>query len=537
MWKKILLGVLGLFVVAVLGLFLWVRSVLASDAVQVALAKQVSTAIGQPVTIGSVSASIYPRITVVLKDVAIGSKQEISVKTLDVGTDFRAMLSRRIEHATLKLDGARLTLPLPPLKLGSDAPAATTEPTTAPVEIVSIDKVILAGIEIISGGRTLKGNIEVVPQGQGVVVEHVDLSADDMSLTATGTITDLAGPAGDIAIKAGALNVDRLIAFFNDFSGGLAGGVAEPTASTPPGPTPTPSTTAAAAAPGAGEITPAKSSMHLAISIDAERATMGGLTIEQMSGKAVATDQMVTVEPLTFNLFNGQYKGGLSATLGAAQPTFRWNAKVTNINVAAATAYAGSPNTVTGTLNATVDIAGTGADVATAMKTVAGKVQLDIVNGIVKNLGIIRSVGAATKLSLSGLKNASAGGTNNDESFTRIGATVALANGQASTQDMRFDAADLTLQANGTAQLDGSAMNLKGRLELSEALSREINQTMLKLAQDKGRVVLPATITGSLAAPVVRVDTADLAKRALKNTAKEAAPVLINKGINRLMRR
>jgi hypothetical protein len=59
----------------------------------------------------------------------------------------------------------------------------------------------------------------------------------------------------------------------------------------------------------------------------------------------------------------------------------------------------------------------------------------------------------------------------------------------------------------------------------------------LKLAADNGRVVLPATITGTFAAPIVRVDSADLAKRALRNTVKEQAPALINKGLNRLMRR
>ncbi len=522
MWKKVLLGVLGLFVVAVLGLFLWVRSVLASDAVQVALAQQISAAIGQPVAIGDLSASIYPRITVVLKDVTIGAKSELAVKTLDLGTDFRALLSRRIEHATMKLDGARAQLPLPPLTLGSDAPAETSEPASSPVEIVSIDSVILSNLEIVSGGRTLKGNIEVVPQGQGVIVKHIGLAAEDMSLTATGTITDLAGPAGDITLKAGALNVDRLIAFFNDFSGGLAAGVGAP-ATAPAG--------APASSPAA---TTAASSLHLAVSIEAERATLGGLTIEQMSGKALATDTSVSVEPLTFNLFGGKYDGGLTATLGTALPTFRWKANVSGINVAAATAYAGSPNTVTGTANASVDIAGTGADLSTAMKTVAGQVRLEVVNGIVKNLGIVRSVGAATQLSLNGLKQASASASNTDEPFTRIAATVMLANGTATTEDMRFDAADLSLHASGVAQLDGSAMNLKGRLQLSEDLSTQINQTMLKLSQDKGRVVLPATITGSLASPVVKVDAGDIAKRALRNTAKEAAPALIKRGIGGL---
>ena len=43
---------------------------------------------------------------------------------------------------------------------------------------------------------------------------------------------------------------------------------------------------------------------------------------------------------------------------------------------------------------------------------------------------------------------------------------------------------------------------------------------MLRLSQDNGRVVLPAPITGPVSAPIVRVDAADMAKRALRNTAR-----------------
>ena len=524
MWKKVVLGLLGLCVIAAVGLTLWVRSVLASDAVQVALAQQISTAIGQPVTIGGVGASVYPRVTVALRDVAIGDGGQIQVKTLDVGTDFRALLSRRIEHATLRLDGARVQLPLPPLTLGSAAPAEAA-PAEAPVQLVSIDSVILSEVTILSGGRTITGNIDVVPQGEGLLIKHIGLSADDMQLTATGTITDLAGPVGDVAVKAGALNVDRLIAFFNDFSGGLAGGAAPaaPAVATPP--------------PAVAGGTPLPGRMNLTVSLGAERATMGGLTIDAMTGTARATNREVALEPLRFGLFNGTYDGALSVALDTPQPTFRWRARVAGLNVAAATAYAGSPNTISGTLNGSVDLSGSGADAAGAMKSIAGTVQMEVLNGSVKNLGIIRAVSAATALSLDGLKKAQAGSSNTDEPFTRIGATVTLANGTATTSDLRFDALDLALQAAGTARLDASAMDLRGRLQLSEALSAQMNQTVVRLSQDRGRITLPAVISGSLAAPSVRVDAGDVAKRALRNTINDQAPKLIDRGIRGLMRK
>src|SRR5436190_12606449 len=98
MLKNILLGGLVLVLLIAAGLFLWARAVFTEDNVRVALAAQLSKAIGQPVNIGRIAAAIYPRITVKLGDVTIGDPARIHVETLHVGTDFRALLSRRIEH-------------------------------------------------------------------------------------------------------------------------------------------------------------------------------------------------------------------------------------------------------------------------------------------------------------------------------------------------------------------------------------------------------------------------------------------------------
>lgn len=521
MLKKLVLAAVALVVVAGLGLFFWARSILATDAVRSALATQVSKAIGQPVTVGGVTASVYPRVAVTLTDVGIGGNSQITMKSLEVGTDFGALLSRRIEHGALFLNDARVTLPLPAFTIPASEPSGADANASAAVEIVSIDDIVLKGIEIVSGGRTLRGDIEVVPQGAGLLVRKVELRAADATITATGTITDLTGPVGELAIKAGSLDFDQLLAFANDFSSGAglpsAGSGAAPEAAPP-------------AAPATA------STLDMTISIEAERATMGGLAIEKVTGKAVAKGETMTVEPLGFGLFGGRYEGGLTATLGAA-PTFRWTAAVSNIDVAAATAFAGSPNTVSGRLSGKVDLRGRGQDAAAAMKTVQGTLRLDVTDGVVKNLGLVRAVGAATSLSMANLQNAAASAKDADERFSRLGATVAVANGVATTDDLRFDATDLSLLANGTVRLDASALNLKGRVMLSEALSKQMPQAVFQAAQDQGRVVLPATITGSASAPAVKIDAGDAAKRALRNTVTQQATPLLKKGIGGLLRR
>ena len=521
MLKKILLGGLGLLLVGGLGVYMLARSVLAQDSVREALAAQVSQAIGQPVKIGAIGASIFPRISVRLGEVAIGEPARIQVRALHVGTDLAALLSRRIEHGSMRLEGARIELPLPALA-PSSAGAAGDDGADADagsgVEIVSIDEIVLHDVEIVSGGRTLRGEIEAVPQGKGIALRRLMLSADDTTLEATGQITDLAGPVGELAIKADQLNFDRLLAFVEAFSGGAG------VASAPTGAAERPATPKANA--------PA---MNVTVSLDANRATIGALAIDRVSGRARVTDGGASLDPLAFGLFGGRYEGALALTLGSGAPSFRWTATLAGIDVAAATAFAGSPGTMTGRLAGRIDLSGEGADAAAAIQSARGTARIDIVDGMIKNLGLVRGLVVATSMRPDAKEQAA--GTSTDEPFSKLGATLTIAGGGASTQDLLFDSENLRLAAAGGVQLDGSAINLKGQVQLSEKLTEQAGRDLVRYAGENGRVTLPATITGSASDPRVRIDAGDMAKRAIRNRATEEAQGAVKKGLGGLFKR
>jgi uncharacterized protein involved in outer membrane biogenesis len=512
MLKKILLGTVMLFVVLSIGLFIWVRSVFAQDGVRTALAAQLSKSLGQPVEVGSIGATIYPRVTVNLGDVTIGNPARIRVQKLHVGADFGALLSRRIEHARLELSGAHVQLPLPAFSVGSGSAA---EPSSKPpVEIVSVDVVALHDVEIVSGGRTLTGDVEIVPDGKALTLKKVALVADKARVDVSGRITDMAGPVGDITIKAGALNFDQLLAFANDFSNGA--GIAS-------GP-------AHATSRGAGRSTAVP--MNIGVSLEATRATMGALTIDRLKGTARITSQAMTLAPVSFGVFGGRYDGSLVFTLGAV-PDFKLNAALSGVDTAAAAAFAGSPGTISGRLSGRINLTGRGMEASSVMKTARGTARIDIVDGNIKNLGLIRTVVVAT----SGRADASASGGSRDEPFTKLGATFTIANGSASTQDLRFESKDLLLAAAGTMRLDGSAIDLPGQVQLSDELSKQAGRDLVRYTQEGGRVTLPATITGSASAPQVRIDVASMAKRALTNRATEEAQKALKKGLSGLFKK
>ena len=508
MRQKILIGTgVGALVLS-LGLFLWARSVLTQENVRAALAAQLSESLGQPVAVGGISAGIYPRVTVSLSEVTIGAPARIRVDTLHIGTGLRALLSRRIEHATLRLSGARVELPLPDF-----APAAAAESggsSAAPVKLVSIDEIVLNDVDLVSGGRTLRGDIELEPRGAGVIVRRMTLTADDAALDITGEITDLSGPTGELAINAGALDFDSLLAFASAFAGGVS-----------------------ASGPNAGGAA-APSTMNITASIAADSATLGTLSLQNVSGRARILPDRMTFDPIGFGVFGGKYEGSLTLTPGGTAG-FRLKAALAGIDMAAAAAFAGSPDTVSGRLAATVDLAGVGIDAASALSTAKGSARVDITDGVVKNLGLVRTIIIATS-GRSDASPASAGGSR-DEPFSRLGATLSLANGTATTSDLRFESEDLLFDAAGTVRLDGSAINLAGQVQLSDALSQQAGRDLVRYTQEQSRVTLPATITGPAANPRVRIDVAGLAKRAIANRVKEEVQGAIKKGLGGLLRK
>ena len=61
------------------------------------------------------------------------------------------------------------------------------------------------------------------------------------------------------------------------------------------------------------------------MTLAADRATMAGMTLDAVSGRAHLKGDALNVDPMKFNLFGGSYTAQIAAALGDT-PTFGWNA-------------------------------------------------------------------------------------------------------------------------------------------------------------------------------------------------------------------
>ena len=518
--KRILIGGGILFLVAGIGLAVIARRVLTGDNVRAAVAAQLSRALGQPVTIGGLGASVYPRVTMDLSDVTIGQPARVTLTAMHVGTGLRALFSRRIEGGEIRIDGARITLPLPDLGAST---AASSESGSSPIEIVSIDEIVLRNVEVVSGARVLRGDIELVPQGKGVQIRRIALTADETQVEMTGTLTSLSPIDGRIEASTAALDFDRLLAFLTDFT---AGSVAPATAG---------ATSATAASRSSTGI-----DGRLTFVLEAGRATTGGLVLSDLAATALILPGTVTFEPLAFGVFGGRYDGTMHVALGDT-PQFRWRGSVAGVDAAALMAFAASPGTITGTLAGKVALEGTGLEMEQALRTAHGTARVDITDGTIAGLSLVRAIvtagsGRGGLVSSAGTALSARGDAPGSERFARLGATLSVAGGRMTTTDVAMASPDVDLSAAGSVNVATMTTNFDGQVRLSESLSKQAGTDLYRYAQDGGRVTLPVTVSGPLGHLSVRVDLADAAARAIRNRAAEEAKKAIERNISKGLR-
>ncbi len=519
MVKRILVAALLVLVLGGTALFFWARAALTGPTVRVAVAKQLTEALGQPVAIGELSVQIFPRISLDVGDVHIGAPARITVKKLHIGTALGALLSRKIEHADLKLDGARIELPLPAFapasanasagKPAHQAPAAPEHPSTsAPVEIVSVDEIVLNDVELVAGTQTLTGDIELEPHGvNALTIRKLALGAGSTNISITGEVTDVAKSEANLTMQAGAIDALQLLGFVDAFS------------ATPE--------LAALSASGGGP-------MQVTVAMTADRLTFGALTMDKLSATVLAASDRVTLNQANFNIFNGTANGTVILALDATS-SFAVNATLTGVDVAKAVAFAGRPGTVTGKASGAIRITGTGVTADEVIKSTTGTMRLDATDGTVKGLGLVKAIVLASSMRAS--SQAQVANARSDEPFKRMGMSLRIAGGKARTDDLKFESQDILLNAVGDLKLDGTDVDLAGNVQLSHELTKSAGRDLVLYTQKDGKVTLPVVVSGPPEALKVRLDIADVAKRAITNKAKEEGKKAVLKGLGKIIKK
>jgi uncharacterized protein involved in outer membrane biogenesis len=484
--RKLLLYLVIAVVAVVLCATALVYWFFSGDGLRRAIEQQATAWLGQPVKVGRASAGLFPRTAIHLGDVRIGEPVRVTLADVDVSTDFRELISRRIQDAAITIANSRIEMPLP-----FSIPASSDETTPAPasgtsagraIEIVSIRTISLDDIVMVSRGKEVRIAAESSLAGNRLTLRRFEARSGTTTLDAEGEVDLAPTVTAQIRARANKLDVDELLALADAF--------------TPP--QQTSQTQARAAAP-----------MKIAARVSAETATAGGLEVKQFATDLEVNGDRVVLSPLTFQLFGGRYQGSIAAQLGKML-SLTIKSRLQDLNVAQLAAFGGSPDTISGTLTGAGTFSGTGADVSAVLTSARGNGTATISDGAIRRLNLVRTI----VLFFGRPASDTAEGT---DQFERIDASFSLANQVFRADAFSMRSRDVDIVGSGTLSVDTQALDGTLDLSLSEELSKQAGTDLVRFTREGNRVVLPARMGGTIASPRIVIDAAAAAKRGLRN--------------------
>jgi uncharacterized protein involved in outer membrane biogenesis len=484
--RKIILIVIGAIVVLALCATVLVYWFFSGDGLRRAIEQQAATWLGQPVKIGRASAGIFPRTAIHLGDVRIGEPARVTLAEVDVSTDFRELLSRRIQDAAITIANSRIEMPLP-FTIPSDAESDTAANTSGSaaegaVQIVSIRTIALDDIVIVSRGKDVRVSADSSLAGNRLTLRRFSASSGTTALEAEGEIDLAPNVEARIKAKANKLDVDELLALADAF-------------------TPPQQSVSRSARPSA----PAR----IAARVSAETATAGGVEMRQFATDLDVNGDRVSLSPLTFQLFGGRYQGSVNAQLGKAL-SLTIKSRLQDLDVAQLATFGGSPDTITGKLTGAGTFSGAGGDIAAVLKSARGMGTATISDGAIRRLNLVRTI----VLFFGRPAPDTSEGT---DRFERIDTSFSLANQVVRADAFSMRSRDVDIVGSGTLNADSKALDGTLDLSLSEELSKQAGTDLVRFTREGNRVVLPARIGGTIDGPRVTIDAAAAAKRGLRN--------------------
>jgi hypothetical protein len=150
-------------------------------------------------------------------------------------------------------------------------------------------------------------------------------------------------------------------------------------------------------------------------------------------------------------------------------------------------------------------------------------VNFNVLDGRLKNINILEEVGKIGKFL------GATGQRGGDTAFKKLAGTLNLKNGVASTDNLVAALNEGSLSANGAINLVDQGINMRVNAVLASGVSNAVGGTKIggylntALANNKGELVIPARVTGSLAKPTFTPDTEALAQMKLKSLLPTAS--------------
>jgi len=496
-----LLILAGLASILLIAAFFIVRSILDPELIRPAAESRLSAMLGQPVSIGSMRLTVWPVPALLGSGIQIGAERDSPDLALQririvprVGSLFRGPYVIR----EVVLEGLTARVVREPAGRWR-FPAVIPAPGADSARQVIIERVRLTG-----------GRVRVFLSSRDGMRETStidDIEGEAVTETVGLRISPVRGRVGRAPIAGQAVLDSRTarIDFTMDaIQQGDLGAVLGLSGADPP--------------ESVALTKPAKASMSIGIDRHSLRLNgTGSLRAPEISIESVRlqgveapirTDGVLLVfEPTTFAMYGGTHRGKVTIDLSKAPARWALDGRTTGVDVSGFLRDFTGRDRLAGTASAASTLRGTVGE--PIPRTLEGRLQLDVVDGVIHGFPLLAAINRALRL---------AEGDSRDTRFDRLAATFAFEGSHATTRDLVLNAREVRIEAAGRIGYDRS-LDLAGNAivspEKTAAAIRSVRE-LSGLRNDRGELELPLTIRGTLDDPSFGIDLEAAVGRTLK---------------------
>lgn len=526
--RKLLIGIVVLALLVVLVLVGGLAA-LNSDAVRTRLASELSSALGQPVTIGGLSVSVFPNVALSAKNVKVGgagpeAAPGMSLAGLRVVPRLSSVLpGRTLVIDRVELDGLAIAVRraadgkwlLPAVPAPAPGPAKPSEDGAPSVDLQQL---------VVRNGQIRVVDDSLQTGGKPTVTTITDIAARVQAVGGVLKVPVFSGKLGQTAVEGGAAlepsgatlalkwaslsNADLpsvfALAGMRPYPGLAIGGKA-------------PFELLVRMAPGFGSFVVTGKAAF-------DSVRFGTLTLEQLQAPFRFEKSVFTLEPLTFVTYKGKQAGSVRVDLTTAPSTFRIKTTLDGLDIdQALTANTTLKHYMQGTGNLKLDVTASGSDAKAIQRSLKGTVAYQLDKGVIHDFPMVAAIDQALGVT---------GGSGKELQFDKLTGTAVLGDGAARTNDLTLLAGALTVTGAGTIGFDQS-LDLKMMARFNATKSAELAAKAGPagaLRNKQGEIEVPFTVTGTTLASKTRVDLGGMAKARAKEQVQEG----VQKGLQKL---
>ena len=150
-----------------------------------------------------------------------------------------------------------------------------------------------------------------------------------------------------------------------------------------------------------------------------------------------------------------------------------------------------------------------------------GRARVVVSDGIVHQFPLLAAINSALRLSEGDLR---------DTRFERLSATLAIANGRATTGDLVLEASEVRVVTAGTIGFDRT-LDLRGQATLSAERTAAVVASVRELSRlrQHGQIELPLTISGTLDDPRFGIDMKGAIEKGIKDELLRRLGIIIRR--------